>query len=299
MTTRQIGYNPKVNNLAGILDIAQHELLLISDSNVRVESSYLHDNVALINSPGVGLVTSLFRGVGSSGLGGALEGVQLNSFVMGGVATLSGVFGRVCAVGKSMMLTRKTLDRIGGLRRLSRYLAEDQVCGEEIAALNLRVVVNHRPIDNVLGRLGFRQFCSRHLRWARIRRHICPPGYAAEILLNPVGLAAVNLLLFPGLNSALFIGATLAAMTLNALVAERSSSVMRHPAAYIGLELVRGLTMLVLWPVPFFSTTVSWRGNALRVGKRTLLTSHRHHAELPEWDLDLTDWDLDPRPETP
>jgi ceramide glucosyltransferase len=221
---------------------------------------------------------------------------------MGGVAALSHGFRRVCAVGKSMLLHRQTLERMGGLRRLSRYLAEDQVCGEETEALGMRAVVCHRPIDNVLGRLDFRQFCSRHLRWARIRRHISPSGYAAEVVLNPFGLAVVNMTIAPGVETVGFAVAVLTAMASNAWVAERSTKTARNPLRYVGLELARALTLLVLWPVPFFSNRVNWRGNRLRIGKRTLLTPHRHEVIPQDWEIDLgelAEWELEPRPETP
>ena len=62
-----------------------------------------------------------------------LQALQLNTFVLGGVAALHRLLGGVCVVGKSMLLRRATLEAIGGFALLARYLAEDQVCGEEVA----------------------------------------------------------------------------------------------------------------------------------------------------------------------
>ena len=266
------GANPKVNNLANIVRHARHDVILISDSNVRVRADYLRDLVANLERPGVGLVSSPIRGRHPEGLGGALEALQLNGFVMGGVAAMHRVFGGVCVVGKSMLLRRATLERIGGFRRLSQFLAEDQVCGQEVAALGARLALSSQPIDNVLGRVSVRDFALRHLRWARIRRRISPLGYAGELLLNPVFLAAVGAAAMPGLATAVtFVTALLARSALDA-AAERAVGVRRSlgasPCARCSpKDLVTG----VLWAVPFLSRAVTWRGRRFLIGPRTLL----------------------------
>src|SRR5262245_50153296 len=118
---RGVGLNPKVNNLSNLLRRARHELVVISDSNVALPADWLRDMAAHHGQPGVGLVTSLFRGVPGGSFGARVEALQLDAFVAGGVAVASAA-GRVCVVGKSMMLLRRDLGRIGGLRFLGRYL---------------------------------------------------------------------------------------------------------------------------------------------------------------------------------
>lgn len=266
-----VGFNPKVNNLANILRLARHDLLLISDSNVAVEPSILRHMAARMASPEVGLVTSFIRGTGGRGLGGALESLQLNTFVMGGVATVGGLAGRVCAVGKSMLLRRSDLARIGGFAELGRYLAEDQVCGELIAALDREVVVCARPVDNVLGRLSVRDFAARQLRWARIRRHISPAGYTAEILTNPLAAAALLTAVAPGTASAALLAVTVAVLCGAAVAAERRLGVRRPLLHYPALVTLRSLLVAAMWPVPFVSSAVVWRGRRFHIGPRTLL----------------------------
>src|SRR5262245_30701119 len=56
--------NPKMNLLAGLARHARHGIHLISDSNIEADAGYLRDLVAHLHRPGVGLVSSLFRGVG-------------------------------------------------------------------------------------------------------------------------------------------------------------------------------------------------------------------------------------------
>lgn len=285
---REIGANPKVNNLANLLGMARHEVILISDSNVAVPPGYMTGMAAHMLQPGVGMVTSLFRGTSSRGFGGALEAVQLNTYVMGGVSAASGLLGRVCAVGKSMLLRRADLERIGGLGELGRYLAEDQVCGEAIHALGLGVVVCPQLIDNVLGPVSVRRFASRHLRWARIRRHISPWGYASEVLANPLLAAGAAFVLDPGWATAGLLAATMALVTGSALASERAVGVRRSPALYLLLEPLREILVGLLWPVPFLSRRVSWRGRTYRIGRRTLLESLDQVAQHLPGELDAS-----------
>jgi ceramide glucosyltransferase len=246
-------------------------VLLISDSNVRVPTTYLREMVARLLQPGVGLVTSQIRATGGTGIGGQLEALQLNTFVAGGIAAATQLLRRVGAVGKSMLLRRTHLERIGGFEELGRYLAEDQVCGEQIRQIGLQVVVCPQPVDNVLGHIDVRGFAARHLRWAKIRRQIAPAGYAGEVLTNPLLPSLIYAALYPGAAATGLLALTLSVLSLVALASERRLSIRRSPLLYPPLELIRGTLLALLWAVPFVSRTVAWRGQRYRIGRRTLM----------------------------
>jgi len=269
---RKVGLNPKVNNLANLARHAANDLLLVSDSNVRVDPDYLEDLVARMAAPGVGLVSSPIRARGEHGLGSVLEAMHLNTFVMGGVASATAILRMTIVVGKSMLFRRSTLEAIGGFAHLGRHLAEDQVCGEDVRAAGQRVVVTGRPVDNVLGRGGLVGFGRRIHRWALMRRHMCPIGYAGETLLNPVFIALVALAIGPSALTATATAVALLAMSAHAAIAERRLGVRRPLLAYPGLELLRSAIVGILAPLPLFASTVTWRGNAFRVGPRTRLS---------------------------
>src|SRR5262245_5193068 len=224
-----IGFNPTVNNLANLLPRASHPLVLISDSNVRVPADYLRDLVAHRTRAGGGLVWSLFRGVNGRGIGGMLESLQLNVNVMGGVSALMRLLKIPCCVGKSMLIHRDDLEFIGGLRFLGQFLAEDQICAEELARSGRPVTVTGHLIDNVLGRRSFKDFAGRHLRWARLRRRVNFPGFLGEALLNPTFIAFVSLIALRTADAAIVAGLSLAAMTIMNWSTERLLGV-RRPA---------------------------------------------------------------------
>jgi len=126
--TPAFGLNPKVENLAAMQRYRRHDVILISDSNVRVAPSYLRETACYLADPRVGLVTNVFTGVGEHQLGATLENLQLNGFVAGNVAMASTI-GVTCVVGKSMLMPEKVLDQIGGFAGVRNLLAEDQAIG--------------------------------------------------------------------------------------------------------------------------------------------------------------------------
>jgi len=267
-----VGYNPKVNNLSNLLPRASHPLVLISDSNIRVPADYLRDLVAHRTRAGGGLVWSLFRGVNASGVGGMLESLQLNVAVMGGVSALMRLLRIPCAVGKSMLIHRDEIDSIGGLRFLGQFLAEDQICAEELARSGRPVTVTGHLIDNVLGRRTFKDFAGRHLRWARLRRRVNLPGFLGEALLNPTFIALVSLLALRTSDAAIVAGLALAAMTIVNASTERLLGVRRPGWAYPLLELALSSARGVLWFAAIANGTVVWRGNVLALGPRSRIT---------------------------
>ncbi len=284
---RTEGVNPKVANLARLVPSARFPVILVSDSNVAVPRGYLRDMAARLSEPGTGLVSSPILGVPGRGIGAAMESLHLNTFVMGGVAALASLPGGVCVVGKSMMIRRDDLEAMGGFRFLGGFLAEDQVCGEETARRGKGAAVTGVPVHNVLGSFGLRRFASRHLRWARIRSRMCPAGYAAEILLNPILLAAAGASALRTPSSLALLGAAVLLKCALDAAAERTAGFRRPLHHYLLLVPAKDLLVGLLWPVAFLGSTVEWRGARFRIGARTRLepvggAAEERHGPPPE-----------------
>jgi len=279
-----VGPNPKVGNLATMAAHARCDLLLISDANVRMAPGTLAHLVALALQPGVGLVSAPIRGSGWGSWGGALDAALLNTFVIGGVASLDQLFAKACVVGKTMLLHRATLEAMGGFAFLARYLAEDQVCGEEVVRLGQRVVLASCPVDNITGCASVKATFGRYLRWASIRRRMAPVGFAGEILLFPLPLAAAGLLLAPGWVTAAAVACATAGMLLLAAAVRRVLSPVGPSwwAAVLAGDFVAAWAWVRAW----WERSVVWRGNRYRVGARTLLSPVDATSGAP-WQLEL------------
>jgi len=166
--TPDLGRNPKVSNMHYAWNRASSDLLLISDSNVRVESNYL-ELIYNERRLGAGLVTQAVWGADAKTLGGHLDVIHLNTYYLKATAFLN-LFGFPCVLGKCMLFSRQQFESIGGLFTLRNYLAEDLVAGEMMKEAGYQVVVAPVLLRQTTVMTGFRSYWNRHVRWARLRK---------------------------------------------------------------------------------------------------------------------------------
>jgi ceramide glucosyltransferase len=192
---REPGGNAKVNRLAAAMRYAKHRFVLFSDGNVRVRPGFLKRAVSWFHDPRVGLVSNLFRASGAASLGSRVEALYLNGCLMPGTALIADVLGRPCVVGKSILVSRRALDSIGGIASLRDYLAEDFVLGREVRRAGYRVILSADVLDTMEIGKPLRVVWSRHRRWSMMRRRLAGRLYLGESLVGGLpwlllGLAA-------------------------------------------------------------------------------------------------------------
>ncbi|MBF0457937.1 MAG: glycosyltransferase [Nitrospirae bacterium] len=266
------GLNPKVNNLIPAYKMAQYGLILISDSNVRVEKDYLTAISRHMEDPNVGLVSNLIRGISAKTFGAAMENLHLNSFVAGSVCVLDKYLDMPCVVGKSMLMRSVDLEAIGGFTSVKDFLAEDYIIGQRIHALGKKVVLSNHLINNVNEYWGIGRFINRHTRWGKLRWQIGGIKYLSELFTNAVFMAFIAMLIMP-------------LSTATVLFAAAVSSLKIAHDIYIGTRLRSGLSPLLyllspvkdiiigfIWFVPIVSNTVNWRGNRYIIGELSALS---------------------------
>ncbi|KAF9939190.1 hypothetical protein BGZ65_011269 [Modicella reniformis] len=76
---RNVGINPKINNMVRSYESAKHDILWVLDSNVYVDPGCMGRSVDKMLQPGVGLVHHLPFGVKPQTLGSELELMFLNT----------------------------------------------------------------------------------------------------------------------------------------------------------------------------------------------------------------------------
>lgn len=263
------GLNPKVRNLRGMIAHATHDLVLISDSNVRAPKHYVRELAAIkASDPSIGLVTNLFAGHGDGGLGADLESVQLSGFVAAGAA-LPTTVGDAAVIGKSMLMSRTDLDAMGGFDRVADVLAEDYVIGKMFESSGKKVVMAPTILCNIVGQLKVKTVFDRHLRWSMMRARLRPACFLLEPLTIPLFMLPLALIAF---GSWAF--AWLAAMwLLRDVVGWVLLRGARGVLAPLLLGGLRDVLALAVWCATPFKRHVAWRGHRVRVGAGTVLTA--------------------------
>lgn len=256
--------NRKVERLIAAAREAKGDILLISDSNVRVEPDDLARTLVAFDDPRVGCTSNLFVGSGARTVGASIESLHLLSFVITG-AVLANTAGVPCVVGKSMAVRREALTAIGGFERFRRVLAEDQAIGLAVRDAGYHVALSPIVVRNIVVGRTIKRALDRQVRWNKIRYAFSHRLYASELLLNPLVFAILAAAFLPWLPVAIVIARCIQISMLSR--ATRAALTWRQ----IALTPLLDLLMLYAWTVPFFSNSVTWRGYRARVGRDTEL----------------------------
>lgn len=267
----QQGYNPKVRNLLRGMSKASYDLILISDADVQVDKNYLRDLVSFIQDPSVGIVTNLIRGKGNNSLGSILENLNLNFFVLGGTCFLYHFFRFTAVTGKSILMRRKDLEKIGGFSGVENFLAEDQILEKKFKRLGRKTILSHRPINSNTSGRTFSRFFNRNVRWSQMRVQLGGIGYLSELFVNPVLFA--TLLCFISQFSAFSLKFLIAISIFKIIVESIQGKLVQAQAGFFSYLLVpfKDLIIGIIWFIPFFKTSVEWRESKFRLRRYTEL----------------------------
>lgn len=255
------GANPKVRNLRGIVSHSEHDLVLVSDSNIRVPSHYLSELVReYARGERVGLVTNLVRGSGDDGIGGALSSVELAGFCAAGAA-MPTLLGEALVIGKSMLFSKGTFARLGGFESVANLLAEDYVIGKMFQHAGYEVRVARTVIDNVTTSTTLRAHYERNRRWAMLRWRIRPFAYFLEPVTSPLVILPLAWTLIG--SSALVWAALL--LVVRDVGQWILLSGPRRAWVPLVLSPIRELSALAVWLSAPFRRHVAWRGHRVRL----------------------------------
>ena len=131
--------NAKVYSLDRMLAAARHDLIVMSDSDIRVTPDMLSTHRRRSSpTPTLGMATCPYRAVPGRSFWSTLEAVGLNTEFIGGVLVARMLDGMKFALGPTIAARRETLERIGGFDAVKDYLAEDFVMGKLAAERGVR-----------------------------------------------------------------------------------------------------------------------------------------------------------------
>jgi ceramide glucosyltransferase len=266
------GLNPKVNQLITLASAARGEVLVVSDSNIRVGRDYLCGIAAALDDPQVALVTHPVAGIGERTLGALFDNLMMCGSIAAGVASVKRITGRDLVIGKSMALRRCDLQAMGGFERLKDVLAEDFLSGRIVVReLGKKVALARQPVFRVSRSQCVASFLGRYVRWSVMQRKaVGNAAYAAQILLNPVAFAAAALLASPDRWTAT--GFCIVALARSGLHESCARSVRgRGFAAFSLFSPLSDLLVACAWAAGMVRSEIQWRGNRLAVREGTRL----------------------------
>jgi len=163
------GSNNKVTKLCRLAGEARYDLLVASDSDIRVEPDYLRRVALPFRDQRTGAVTCLYRGSTAPNLWSKLEDVALTSDFLAG-ALVARKLGVKFALGATMAVRRQVLTEIGGFQALADAAADDHELGSRVAAKGYRVEFAHTTVQTECVSRSFKDFFQQRLRWSVVTR---------------------------------------------------------------------------------------------------------------------------------
>ena len=192
-----LGANRKVNKLARLSREARHEILVLTDGDVRVGPNYLREVVAPFADESTGAVTSFYRGITEKSLAAELEAIGASSDFFAGVLMAELTEGVGFALGASVVTTKRWLSKIGGFEAIAGMLSDDYELGFRIAQAGGRVILSREAVWTVYPAQTAKSFWQHQVRWARTVRICRPRSYFGLVFTLGLPWAILAALLAP------------------------------------------------------------------------------------------------------
>ncbi|MFZ3214844.1 MAG: bacteriohopanetetrol glucosamine biosynthesis glycosyltransferase HpnI [Candidatus Acidiferrales bacterium] len=267
-----LGVSDKVNKLCRMAREAQHEIVIVSDSDVRVTPEYLRAVVAPFSDPAVGAVTCLYRGLTDGSLAANLESIGNSTDFTAGVL-VAWLFSDVnFMLGATMATTKKHLADIGGFESLVDYFSDDYELGNRIAARGHRVALLDFPVSIVYPQQTLADAFRHQLRWNLSIRFSRPAGHLGLLFTQALPLAVLAAIFAP--SAAWAVGLLLAYLLLRGIsawvigVAGMDDATLRKNMELLPL---RDAFAFAVWLASFFPQRIHWRGREYQVRDKRLV----------------------------
>jgi ceramide glucosyltransferase len=247
--------NAKVFSLDLMLSKAANDLVVMSDSDIRVTPTLLRTVAAEFQDAALGVATCPYRAVPGASIWSRLEATGMNTDFIAGMLVARMLEGVKFAVGPTIAARRRVLQAIGGFDRLKEYLAEDFMMGKLAADAGHGVILSSYVIEHHIGNSNFSRNLAHRLRWVRSTRRSRPAGYVGQLFTMPLPIAVALLIANPywwPISGLAIVIRFVAAYTMSCKVLGARLNWLLLP-----LEDFFGF---FCWIAGFWGKTIHWRG---------------------------------------
>jgi len=247
--------NAKVFSLDRMLAEARYDLLVMSDSDIRVAAGFLKSVAAEFADPNIALATCPYRAVAGRSLWSNLEAEGMNTEFLAGLLVARMIEGVKFAVGPTLVARKSVFRKIGGFNALKDYLAEDFVLGKFAAQAGFGVILSRNIVEHRIGSEPWRVNAAHRLRWVRSTRRSRPLGYIGQLFTYPLPLALIVCALAPTWWPVL-----IGAAAFRIIAAWSTSAWILGARPRWHLVILQDVLSFGFWLAGFFGNTIVWRG---------------------------------------
>jgi ceramide glucosyltransferase len=269
-----LGASDKVNKLCRMAREAKNEILIVSDSDVRVEPGFLAAVAAPFANPSVGGVTCLYRGLTDNSVAANLEALGNSADFAPGVLVAWMFGGRRLdfMLGAVMATTKKQLTEIGGFESLVDYFCDDYELGHRIAGRGRRVELIRTPVDIVYPRESLGEALQHQIRWNLSIRFSRPAGHLGLLFTHGLPWVILGLALAHSWAGTFFFLGAYALLRYEVALGTGARG-LRDPLIRRKLWMLplRDAFAFVVWLASFFPQEIRWRDKKFYVREKRLV----------------------------
>jgi len=273
-----VGVSDKVNKLCRMAREARNDVLIVTDSDVRVEPGFLRAVAAPFRNEEVGGVTCLYRGLTDGSFAADLEAMGNSAdFAPGVLVAWLGGGGKIdFMLGAVMATTKDRLEEIGGFESLADYLCDDYELGNRIAARGYRIELSRETVAIDYPHQTLAEAFRHQLRWNLAIRYSRPWGHLGMIFTHGLAWMALGIALtrtwvgtFPFVVAYCLLRVEVA---LSAGARGMRDPLIRRKQWMLP---VRDAFAFVVWLASFFPQRIRWRGQEFCVRNKRLVPMSR------------------------
>lgn len=263
------GANAKVATLAQLEKLARHDLILVSDADVRVPPDFLGNFVAPLRDEKTGLVNCFYRLANPTTTAMQWEAVAINADFWSQVLQSQTLQPLDFALGAAILVRRKNLGEIGGFKSLADCLADDYQLGHRIFKNGHRIALCPVVVECWDAPMNWRAVWKHQLRWARTIRVCQPLPYFFSILSNAT-LWPFLWLVASSISEKTFCAPLTAVVFLMTRIVlaqklQRRFTLERKLVSPFWLVPLKDLLQVAIWFCAFAGNTVEWRGRKMKL----------------------------------
>jgi ceramide glucosyltransferase len=266
------GVNDKVAKLARLASEAKYEVLVINDSDVRVQPDYFRTVVAPLQNPAVGAVTCLYVSTGETNFTQNLQMIGMISDFFPSILVARQLDGVKFALGTTIATTRSNLRLFGGYESLENRPADDLLVGRLIAEQGLEVELLSYAVETVPDYASLSDLFHKRLRWIVVMRHMRPAGHFGLIFTHGLPWAIAAVALHPTVPVvAFYLGAYTIMRSIMTVAVGRSGLGRKGMFSKLPLIPLWDTAAFGIWLFSFTRSTIRWRDGHYHIVKGQLV----------------------------
>jgi ceramide glucosyltransferase len=262
--------NDKVAKLVRLVREARNEVLVINDSDVRVEPNYLRTVVAPLRNPKVGGVTCLYVSIHDKSFAQHLHSIGMISDFYPGILVARQLDGIKFALGQTIVTTRAHIAAFGGYESLENRPADDLLAGRLIAGQGFEVELLPYAVQTVPDYDSLKDLFIKRLRWMTVMRHMRPLGHLGLAFTQGLPWCLAVAITHPAAIGFSYLGAYLFFRVLIACLIG-VWGLKQGLWKQMPLIIVWDATAFVIWLLTFGRNSIRWRNVDYRIRGGTLV----------------------------